>query len=254
MRQFRRAFTLIELLVVIAIIALLMAMLLPALEQARKQARDALCKSNLHQWSLCFMMYLDDNEGVISDYYDGKTGFWQCVLRPYYADIGDLRCCPQATEPAVPQGGGYGSSGSTFLAWGVFNDNVWFAEEGDYGSYGVNGFLYNSEGTNGDYWRGNNDVPRPSNVPLILDCLWIDGWPIPNNPPPIAGDGLRYTGNYMARFCINRHNGFVNGAFMDASARKLGLKELWKLKWHRNFDTSGWTGGWPEWMRSFKDY
>ena len=40
------------------------------------------------------------------------------------------------------------------------------------------------------------------------------------------------------------------------------LKELWTLKWYREFDTTGpWTkaGGvqprhWPEWMRSFKDY
>jgi len=40
------------------------------------------------------------------------------------------------------------------------------------------------------------------------------------------------------------------------------LKELWKLKWRRNFDANGrWTsaGGcgpddWPEWMRRFKDY
>jgi hypothetical protein len=49
---------------------------------------------------------------------------------------------------------------------------------------------------------------------------------------------------------------------MDWSVRKVGLKELWTLKWHRNFDTSGpWTkaGGvkpddWPKWMRNFRDY
>jgi hypothetical protein len=49
---------------------------------------------------------------------------------------------------------------------------------------------------------------------------------------------------------------------MDWPARKVGLKELWALKWHRQFDTAGpWTkaGGvkpedWPEWMRHFKDY
>jgi hypothetical protein len=29
---------------------------------------------------------------------------------------------------------------------------------------------------------------------------------------------------------------------------------LWKMKWHRQFDTSGWPGVWPEWMRQFKDY
>ncbi|MHC4534918.1 MAG: hypothetical protein ACYS6K_13295 [Planctomycetota bacterium] len=50
--------------------------------------------------------------------------------------------------------------------------------------------------------------------------------------------------------------------FMDWSARKIGLKELWKFKWHREYDTEGpWTkaGGvqpldWPEWMRNFKEY
>ena len=48
----------------------------------------------------------------------------------------------------------------------------------------------------------------------------------------------------------------------EIAYRKLGLKELWTLKWHRQFDVSGpWTraGGvqledWPEWMGSFKDY
>ena len=49
---------------------------------------------------------------------------------------------------------------------------------------------------------------------------------------------------------------------MDWSVRKVGLKELWTLKWHTAFHTDGqWTkvGGvqpddWPEWMRNFKDY
>ena len=48
----------------------------------------------------------------------------------------------------------------------------------------------------------------------------------------------------------------------DWSVRKVGLKELWTLKWDPAFDTSGpWTlaGGvqpedWPQWMRGFKDY
>ena len=66
----------------------------------------------------------------------------------------------------------------------------------------------------------------------------------------------------MGRFCIDRHDGFVNGTFLDSSTRKIGVKELWKLKWNRNFNTAGdWTtaGGvlpsdWPDWMRNFKDY
>jgi len=50
--------------------------------------------------------------------------------------------------------------------------------------------------------------------------------------------------------------------FWDASVRRIGLKELWTLKWRRDGKTSGpWTraGGvkpedWPQWMRRFKDY
>ena len=48
--------------------------------------------------------------------------------------------------------------------------------------------------------------------------------------------------------------------FRDWSVRKVGIKEIWTLNWHKQFDTSGpWTkaGGvqredWPEWMRGFK--
>jgi len=49
---------------------------------------------------------------------------------------------------------------------------------------------------------------------------------------------------------------------VDGSARKVGLKESWTLKWYRLFNTPGpWTkaGGvrpedWPRWMRPFKEY
>jgi len=63
-------------------------------------------------------------------------------------------------------------------------------------------------------------------------------------------------------FCFNGHDGCVNAVFLDWSVRKVGLKELWTLKWFKDFDTRGpWTkaGGarptsWPPWMRGFKDY
>ena len=66
----------------------------------------------------------------------------------------------------------------------------------------------------------------------------------------------------MRRVCLNRHNAAVNSAFLDWSVRKVDLKELWTLKWHKNYDTHGpWTiaGGvtpddWPEWMKGMRDY
>jgi hypothetical protein len=81
-----------------------------------------------------------------------------------------------------------------------------------------------------------------------------------DSPPQY--DGQRNVQSQMQFSCINRHMGYVNGLFMDWIPRKIGLKELWTLKWHRQYDTADiWTqaGGaistdWPQWMRSFKDY
>jgi hypothetical protein len=66
----------------------------------------------------------------------------------------------------------------------------------------------------------------------------------------------------MERNCVNRHDGFLNSLFCDYSVRKVGVKELWTLKWHKSYDVAGpYTraggmnpGDWPVWMRNFKDY
>jgi prepilin-type processing-associated H-X9-DG protein len=143
-----------------------------------------------------------------------------------------------------------------------------FSEDGISGSYGLNGYVLNVS----DYktfesgvpasagWR-TPDVADASNIPVFLDALRFDLWPLATDTPAF-NENAAWSGNSMSRYCINRHNGAVNGLFMDWSARKVGLKELWTLKWHRDFDTEGpWTkaGGvqsldWPEWMKNFKDY
>jgi len=67
----REGFTLIELLVVIAIIAVLMAILMPALNRAREQGKRAACLNNLHQLTLAWIMYADDNDDNLVN---GDTG------------------------------------------------------------------------------------------------------------------------------------------------------------------------------------
>ncbi len=72
MNRKRHAFTLIELLVVIAIIAILMAILMPALNRAREQGRRAVCQGNLKNLMLAWLMYSDENEGLLVN---GAGGF-----------------------------------------------------------------------------------------------------------------------------------------------------------------------------------
>lgn len=102
-------------------------------------------------------------------------------------------------------------------------------------------------------------------MPVFADAMWRGGGPYQvgtrGDPPQSDGQWISYD-REMMHFCINRHEGAINQLFMDWSVRKVALKELWKLKWHRQFDTNGpWTrtggvrqGDWPEWMRNFKEY
>jgi hypothetical protein len=101
--------------------------------------------------------------------------------------------------------------------------------------------------------------------------MWRGGGPFyqNNNPqsnriaPPQYNGHWAGAGHEMKHFVIDRHrNGRVNHVFLDWSAREVGLKELYSLKWHREFNKTGyWTlaggvqpGDWPEWMRRFKDH
>ncbi len=65
----------------------------------------------------------------------------------------------------------------------------------------------------------------------------------------------------MYRFCTNRHYGLINASLLDSSVRKVGLKQLWTLKWYSKFNMgSPWAragavkaADWPQWMRSFRE-
>jgi prepilin-type N-terminal cleavage/methylation domain-containing protein len=103
----KQGFTLVELLVVIAIIALLMGILMPALSRARDQAKTIVCRSNLKNLALGWVMYVDDNEGNLVE---SETGWvkWTAPgvdflnrekkdikdgdLWPYINDLGVYNC------------------------------------------------------------------------------------------------------------------------------------------------------------------
>ncbi len=66
MYQTKKAFTLIELLVVIAIIAWLLSILMPSLQKVKENARRVICKSNLHQLSICAITYAFDQDNTLA--------------------------------------------------------------------------------------------------------------------------------------------------------------------------------------------
>lgn len=256
-RIFLTGFTLIELLVVIAIIALLMSILMPAIQRVKKQAAAVACMSRLRQWGLIFSMYTTDNNGYFHTREFGTyEKMWPQFYQPYYNDP-MMRCCPAAKNPNNNWGpfGTWGTkTGPQDQEWGWGGD--WVPKAGFFGSYAISRYVLNK--TEAQFWR-KTDVKGADKIPVFLDCMYVAVNPIETDEPP-AYDGDR--SNQMQFSCINRHIGYVNVLFMDWSTRKVGLKELWTLKWHREYDTAGsWTiaGGaaptdWPQWMRSFKDY
>jgi prepilin-type N-terminal cleavage/methylation domain-containing protein/prepilin-type processing-associated H-X9-DG protein len=257
----RSAFTLIELLVVIAIIGLLMAMLMPAMARVREQAKSVTCRSTLVQWGKVFVMYTMDNDGYFAS---GSSGqMWTTFLQPYYVEP-DLRLCPMAIKPSSETGSAT-PYGGKFMAWGVFDETyAQLGLEGVSGSYGMNGHVSNPPaGVTTDQWGRDltktwrsTHVRQTNTIPLFLDCVWLGGAPEQSDAPPQFDGYYEPTalGVNMQGFCIDRHNGKVNALFVDFSVQPVGLKQLWKLKWHQKFDIHAHPPIWPEWMENFKDY
>ena len=290
-----KAFTLIEILVVIGVITLLMAFLLPTLQRVKNQAKAVICRSNLKQWSTVLIMYTDNNDGLFptQKFYGLATPEpWMYTLYKYAARSEDLHSCPIATKPAYPAGKHganmigtirapvFDLTGGTFLAWGKLSFTIEGRRTPEYhGSYAMNNWLAQPqeggtivigcgrgmEAHIESFWKTSH-LSGTGNIPLFADSWWWCSWvKDTDTPPQYEGDKTSFPcgcTNSIQRFCINRHDGFVNASFLDGSVKQIGLKELWTLKWHRNFDTANrWTqaGGaqpesWPGWMSSFKNY
>ena len=270
----QKGFTLIELLVVIAIIALLMSILMPAMQRVKQQAKTISCRANLRQWTFYFQMYTEDHDGkfqagVSTPGYTGHSNHWMNALRSYYKNDPKTRCCPTAMKPLVDENHIQSPQFNVFSAWGRFWGDG-FDPAGEYGSYGINGWVENpppdrktvyEDFETVNNWRTPN-VKSAGYIPLFMDALRFNVFPRDRDTPPPVQDLAWASMEHMRRICIDRHDGFINMAFLDWTVRKAGLKELWTFKWHRAYNTAGsytTAGGvlasdWPQWMKHFKDY
>lgn len=264
----KKAFTLIELLVVIAIIALLLAILMPSLKKVKQIARDVVCRSNQKQWGLIWGMYCDENDDKFPCD-DPGTGYirgeWINALRSEWQTREKIVLCPSAPKHDKISG----DQGSTTQAYLMGNTNTGeFTGTKEMCSYGMNCWAYSKKdglpGNESDFWK-RRSVVSGNTVPLFMDSMWRGAVPAYTGadgtaPPSVIDEWTGYNGG-LKHFALPRHGSGaksgINVLFFDLSVSHVKIKHVWKLKWHRNFDTRGYTevtgGTWPLWMDKFSD-
>ncbi|HOQ04608.1 MAG TPA: prepilin-type N-terminal cleavage/methylation domain-containing protein [Anaerohalosphaeraceae bacterium] len=271
-RSSKTGFTLIELLVVVFLIALLLAIVIPSLFKAQGRVQTVTCQSNLKQWGIYLVIYSNDNEG----YLPSDSRDWMTILLPYSEmapsaadskaqnDTGSksISCCPTASQPGSNPPS---DSGQPFAAFPIQYPHS--SETVALGSYGINGWVCHVPSSEKEIygipttknWRRFDVGESASKIPLVLDSMWIRAFLDNTNLPPekngdfnncdLTGGGARQ----MRHFAIARHSGRTNILFLDLGVHQTGLKNLWKMKWHRGSDTNAPEPEWPEWMQALPE-
>jgi len=148
----RKGFTLIELLVVIAIIAILAAILFPVFAKAREKARQSSCMSNIKQFGLGALMYVQDYDETFFrlSYTSGAatpTTYlcdWPEKVVPYIKNYQIMKC-PSHSD-TVPSG-----YANTYICSYGANQNISVAAMGSFQAPSVTIMMYEDQST----WRYN---------------------------------------------------------------------------------------------------
>jgi prepilin-type N-terminal cleavage/methylation domain-containing protein/prepilin-type processing-associated H-X9-DG protein len=282
----RKAFTLVELLVVIAIIALLLSMLMPALTKARQAAQAVIDKSNLHTTQLVLFLYANDFSGKLTyDWWsfsylaaestDLNFGYdkvmWHYCAQNYWNDP-KILFCPVAKKVAGRDGNPPFLSGG-FREWGN-TDWAWYTDWAPplkatgkpcMSSYGLNDWAcvpYRGSDqvaqaqADAQYWRTVNQRGGDK-IPLLFDSAWYSITPTDTSVPnPNALDKYHFPYTFGPA-TLPRHNDGIHMVFLDGSLRRVGIKELWTLKWNKTFNTENTctqpSYAWPKWIAKLRN-
>jgi prepilin-type N-terminal cleavage/methylation domain-containing protein/prepilin-type processing-associated H-X9-DG protein len=191
-RYCRPGFTLIELLVVIAIIAILAAILFPVFAQAREKARQGSCQSNLRQYALATLMYVQDyDEQFPMASYLGAgcvaTFYW--AVHPYVKNANVTQC------PSDPEAMDQVTMFAGFLPP--------CAETPRYTGYSTNLALFTNGFAPGPT-VGLGAIPEPA-----ASAMLYEGNVIPNQVQPVQA----------------RHSGTFGVAYVDGHVRSIAATE-----------------------------
>jgi prepilin-type N-terminal cleavage/methylation domain-containing protein len=252
----KKGFSLMELLVVISITTLMGSIAIPTLNKVKAAADETICAARLQQWGIISQMYTQNNNGFMLRMAGGWIGGgveWTYTYRDYYSDY-DLLFCPEATR-TFEEGGR-----NPYMAW---SSPYRIAQDPNVapffkGSYGINLYVskpnerYNpySWGEPPDYW-GTPFVAGAMYVPLMMCSQHSNMQPYPTDEPSPYETDLWTPGphNEMRRSCIRRHSLYnINVLFMDFSVQNKTIKEIWRMKWHRNWPSNDPLPVWPDWM------
>jgi len=245
-----RAFTLVECLAVTSIIALLLSILLPVMAKVRQQAIKVVCQAQLRSWSAAFAAYTTDNKnhfplGTVNFNVDIETAHqsvWIGALKKYYQNP-EMRRCPATLRTDT--------SSTAKGVWEYAKNMARYLNPGDYGSYGINGWIETIV-------PGINDLARPNlaaanawqrmdlaknmdKIPVLLDAVEFFAFPVQgeNPSPTLKSRASIVATSQMGRFGIPRHpSSAVNSLFMDSSVRSVKVKELCSLKWYKSYNTN----------------